>query len=539
MPTQIQIKRGSTTPAGLTVGEQAVNTSTNQIYLGGTGGTVWVGGEVTAGVDMGAGSAVSATRVPTQSGVYNYVRNNFVTSFNGRTGAVQGVSSWNGQTGAVSFVNYVASVNGATGAITNVAKTNVDNNFSASQTIETTGAFLDVLNSANNTSFSLQPGVGIVVSDSFNAPQTLQFNQDGIFTTTVTLPNFTTTLAGLSGTQTFTGTKTFSALTSFAAGISASGGVTLAGTLSGATATFSRLVTGNGGFSGDVNISSTNATGNMYLVMSRGAGVTALFVDSASTPLVYQPLQGNLGLKGITLASGTDVLYATPTQITATSTSAPNSAYFYFVSPTIYFQSGDTAAMAASGSTRQLTWGDFLNGSDNCYFGVNRAEGGMCGDYAVEINHSTGKALQLIYNDYSGAASNWVNMNVTSGGDLTITPSGGDVTVSGNLSADSFILSSGGIKALTGTTYSFLAADNGKIITMSNAGGITAAIPTGLPVGFSVTVIQLGAGQVGFSADAGVTLNSYNSLKKIIGQHGSASVVIYSSNTANLAGSLT
>jgi hypothetical protein len=234
------------------------------------------------------------------------------------------------------------------------------------------------------------------------------------------------------------------------------------------------------------------------------------------------------------------VLYATPTQITATSTSAPESAYFYFVSPTIYFQSGNTAAMAASGSTRQLTWGDFLNGSDNCYFGVNRtADGGMCGDYAVEINHSTGKALQLIYNDYTGAASNWVNMNVTSGGDLTITPSGGDATVSGNLSADSFILSSGGIKALTGTTYSFLAADNGKIITMSNAGGITAAIPTGLPVGFSVTVIQLGAGQVGFSADAGVTLNSYNSLKKIIGQHGSASVVIYSSNTANLAGSLT
>ena len=274
MPTQIQIKRGSTTPAGLTVGEQAVNTSTNQIYLGGTGGTVWVGGEVTAGVDMGAGSAVSATRVPTQSGVYNYVRNNFVTSFNGRTGAVQGVSSWNGQTGAVSFVNYVASVNGATGAITNVAKTNVDNNFSASQTIETTGAFLDVLNSANNTSFSLQPGVGIVVSDSFNAPQTLQFNQDGFLTTTVTLPNFTTTLAGLSGTQTFGGTKTFNALTNFNAGISSAGG------------TFSALTRFNAGisasgatFSGPVNLTNTlliNGTqgSNNQVLTSTGSGIT-------------------------------------------------------------------------------------------------------------------------------------------------------------------------------------------------------------------------------------------------------------------------
>lgn len=88
MATQIQIKRGSTTPAGLTVGESAMNTNTNQLYIGGTGGTVLVGGEVTGGVDMGAGSAVSANRIPTQSGVYNYVRNSTVTSFNGATGAV-------------------------------------------------------------------------------------------------------------------------------------------------------------------------------------------------------------------------------------------------------------------------------------------------------------------------------------------------------------------------------------------------------------------------------------------------------------------
>lgn len=61
--------------------------------MGGTGGTVWVGGVVTAGVDMGGGSALSATQIPTQSGVYNYTRNNFVSSFNGATGAVGGVTT--------------------------------------------------------------------------------------------------------------------------------------------------------------------------------------------------------------------------------------------------------------------------------------------------------------------------------------------------------------------------------------------------------------------------------------------------------------
>ncbi len=574
MPTQIQIKRGSTTPSGLTVGEQAVNTSTNQIYIGGTGGTVWVGGEVTAGVDMGAGSAVSATRVPTQSGVYNYVRNNFVTSFNGLTGAVGGVCAASANTfTALQSFNSGISANGGTFSVQLNAQNlrmlavggdeggQIDFALPATNTTLTGGVAIDVFQDrlrifesggTNRGVFidlsGVSAGVGTnLIGGGGGAVSSVSGSGDGISVSPTTgsvvvrntgVHSFNGLTGAVTG-VTVGGANVFTALNSFNAGISAAGGVTLSGTLSGATATFSNLVTGNGGFSGNVNISSTNATGNMYPVLSRGAGVTALFVDSATTPLVYQPLQGNLGLKGITLASGTDVLYATPTQITATSTSAPESAYFYFVSPTIYFQSGNTAAATASGSTRQLTWGDILNSTDNCYFGVNRAEGGMCGDYAVEINHSTGKALQLIYNDYTGAASNWVNMNVTSGGDLTITPSGGDATVSGNLSADSFILSSGGIKALTGTTYSFLAADNGKIITMSNAGGITAAIPTGLPVGFSVTVIQLGAGQVGFSADAGVTLNSYNSLKKIIGQHGSASVVIYSSNTANLAGSLT
>ncbi len=127
MATQIQIKRGSTTPAGLTVGESAMNTSTNQIYLGGTGGTVLVGGEVTGGVDMGAGSAVSANRIPTQSGVYNYVRNSTVTSFNGLTGAVGGVcaAQANTFTALQTFTAGISAAGGITfnGAVTGATAT--------------------------------------------------------------------------------------------------------------------------------------------------------------------------------------------------------------------------------------------------------------------------------------------------------------------------------------------------------------------------------------------------------------------------------
>lgn len=52
------------------------------------------------------------------------ITNTGVQSFNGLTGAVQGVSSWNGQTGAVQFHNYVSSFNGVTGAVQGVSAVN-------------------------------------------------------------------------------------------------------------------------------------------------------------------------------------------------------------------------------------------------------------------------------------------------------------------------------------------------------------------------------------------------------------------------------
>jgi hypothetical protein len=125
--------------------------------------------------------------------------------------------------------------------------------------------------------------VGIAVSDSVNFPQTLQFNQT-VTATTVTLPNYTTTLAGLSGNQTFT------ALNTFSAGISASGGVTLAGTLQGTTANFTGLVSSTVGFSG----SGTNLTNIVKTINGLSGGVTF----AAGTNITLTPV-GNT----ITIAS--------------------------------------------------------------------------------------------------------------------------------------------------------------------------------------------------------------------------------------------
>jgi hypothetical protein len=115
----------------------------------------------------------------------------------------------------------------------------------------------------------------------------------------------------------------------------------------------------------------------------------------------------------------------------------------------------------------------------------------------------------------------------------------GGATFSGTVSSDTgYRITSSAINAQTGTTYTFLDSDNGKIVTFNNGSAITVTIPTGLPVGFNCTAIQLGAGQVGFTAASGVTLQSYGNQFKLIGQHASAALLEYSTNIVNLSGNL-
>ena len=66
------------------------------------------------------------------------------------------------------------------------------------------------------------------------------------------------------------------------------------------------------------------------------------------------------------------------------------------------------------------------------------------------------------------------------------------------------------INAQTGTTYTLVLGDRGKIITMSNASANTLTIPTNASVAFAtgttIIVQQLGAGVTTIDATTGVTL---------------------------------
>lgn len=54
-------------------------------------------------------------------------------------------------------------------------------------------------------------------------------------------------------------------------------------------------------------------------------------------------------------------------------------------------------------------------------------------DRALEINSATGINLRLTYNDANGSAANYADFSTSSGGDLTIAPSGGDTSITGTL----------------------------------------------------------------------------------------------------------
>jgi hypothetical protein len=60
------------------------------------------------------------------------------------------------------------------------------------------------------------------------------------------------------------------------------------------------------------------------------------------------------------------------------------------------------------------------------------------------------------------------------------------------------------LNAQTGTTYTFVLADNGKLVTASNASAQTYSIPTNataaFAIGTQINLIQIGAGQVTVSA---------------------------------------
>lgn len=85
------------------------------------------------------------------------------------------------------------------------------------------------------------------------------------------------------------------------------------------------------------------------------------------------------------------------------------------------------------------------------------------------------------------------------------------------------------LNAQTGTTYTAVAADSGKLVTLTNASAITVTLPPSVyAVGEQINFVQMGAGQVTFSQGSGVTIVSTGataSAPKIAKQYAAATAI--------------
>ncbi len=98
------------------------------------------------------------------------------------------------------------------------------------------------------------------------------------------------------------------------------------------------------------------------------------------------------------------------------------------------------------------------------------------------------------------------------------------------------------LNAQTGTSYTAVLGDDGKLITLDNGSAITLTIPpngtVAFGIGTQINFMQLGAGQVTLTPGAGVTIRSSGSKLKTNGQYAVATCVKIASDTWVAVGNL-
>jgi hypothetical protein len=98
------------------------------------------------------------------------------------------------------------------------------------------------------------------------------------------------------------------------------------------------------------------------------------------------------------------------------------------------------------------------------------------------------------------------------------------------------------LNAQTGTTYTLVAADSGKLVTSSNASPVVITIPPSVfAAGEQINVQSIGAGLTSFVAGVGVTVTSTGATSAapvLRAQHSAATIICTASNTFTVIGDL-
>lgn len=153
--------------------------------------------------------------------------------------------------------------------------------------------------------------------------------------------------------------------------------------------------------------------------------------------------------------------------------------------------------------------------------------------------YQTDDVVGFYVNSSTTTTPSWSRLNsdwIKSGNNITYTA--GNISTTGAITGGNSDTSSiSGFSAnitSVAANYSLTAADNGKVIQATSTTAITITIPSGLPVGFNCTVVQMGAGQITFS---GTYLNRGN-FTKTASQYAIVSILHMGSNNIIVSGEM-
>ena len=118
----------------------------------------------------------------------------------------------------------------------------------------------------------------------------------------------------------------------------------------------------------------------------------------------------------------------------------------------------------------------------------------------------------------------------------------GDVEITDQLTVSGGLVAPLQINAQTGTTYTFVLADAGKMVTSSNGSAQTLTVPpnssVAYAVGTQIIVQAIGSGTATLAEGSGVTINSKDSNKDIDGQYAAATLIKTATDAWSLIGAL-
>ena len=118
----------------------------------------------------------------------------------------------------------------------------------------------------------------------------------------------------------------------------------------------------------------------------------------------------------------------------------------------------------------------------------------------------------------------------------------GDVEITDQLTVSGGLVAPLQINAQTGTTYTFVLADAGKMVTSSNGSAQTLTVPPNSSVAYAtgtqIIVQAIGSGTATLAEGSGVTINSKDSAKDVDGQWAAATLIKTATDAWSLIGAL-